>query len=92
MNGFSHFVVVKKTIGERVYIGDPALGNRVMSKGEFVKSWNGILFAVIGKGFDRQSVLLAPQEALSVRNRAALMHSVPTAQLLEFGFTHADLF
>jgi predicted double-glycine peptidase len=92
VNGFSHFVVVKKTIGERVYLGDPALGNRVMSKAQFVKSWNGILFAVIGKGFDRQSVLLNPQDPLSVRNRAALVHSVPTAHLLEFGFTHADLF
>jgi predicted double-glycine peptidase len=92
VNGFHHFVVLKKTVGDRVYIGDPALGNRVMSKSAFVSAWNGIVFAVVGKGFDRQSVLLNPQQPLTMRNRGALVHSVPTAQLLEFGFTHADLF
>jgi len=92
VNGFHHFVVLKKTVGDRVYIGDPALGNRMMSKSAFVGAWNGILFAVIGKGFDRQSVLLNPQQPLTMRNRATLVHSVPTAKLLEFGFTHAELF
>jgi predicted double-glycine peptidase len=35
VNGFHHFVVLKKTVGDRVYIGDPALGNRMMSKERF---------------------------------------------------------
>jgi uncharacterized protein len=92
LRGYKHFVVHKKTAGERVYIGDPALGNRVMSKGEFIAGWNGIVFAVIGKGFDRSSVLLNPAEPLTLRQRAELVSPVGTAQLLEFGFSRAELF
>lgn len=92
IRGYKHFVVLKKTVGDRVYIGDPALGNRVMNKNDFVAGWNGIVFAIIGKGFDRSTVLLNPSEPLTLRQRSGLVHSVSTAQLLEFGFTRGDLF
>jgi predicted double-glycine peptidase len=92
IRGYKHFVVLKKTVGDRVYIGDPALGNRVMSKNDFVAGWNGIVFAIIGKGFDRSTVLLNPSEPLTLRQRSGLIHTVGTAQLLEFGFTRGDLF
>ncbi|MCZ7655222.1 MAG: C39 family peptidase [Rhodocyclaceae bacterium] len=32
IRGYKHFVVLKKTVVDRVYIGDPALGNRVMDR------------------------------------------------------------
>lgn len=92
LRGYKHFVVHKKTAGERVYVGDPALGNRIMNKGEFIAGWNGIVFAVIGKGFDRSSALLNPAEPLTLRQRAELVTPVGTAQLLEFGFKRAELF
>ena len=92
IRGYKHFVVLKKTVGDRVYIGDPALGNRIMDKKDFVAGWNGIVFAIIGKGFDRSTVLLNPPEPLTLRQRSGLVNTVGTAQLLEFGFTRGDLF
>lgn len=92
IRGYKHFVVLKKTVGDRVYIGDPALGNRVMDKNDFVAGWNGIAFAIIGKGFDRSTVLLNPSEPLTLRQRTDLVHTVGTAQLLEFGFQRIELF
>lgn len=93
IRGYKHFVVLQKTVNERIYIGDPALGNRVMEKHEFLKSWNGIVFAVIGQGFIRNTVLLNPPEPLTARRlRGVHGTTISNAQLLEFGFRHADLF
>jgi predicted double-glycine peptidase len=92
IRGYKHFVVLKKTVVDRVYIGDPALGNRVMDRNDFVAGWNGIAFAIIGKGFDRSTVLLNPSEPLTLRQRTDLVHTVGTAQLLEFGFQRIELF
>lgn len=89
--GYKHFVVLKKVVDDRVYIADPALGNKLMSKKDFAAGWNGIIFAVIGKGFNRTSVLLSPKEPLTVARRG-LEAPLTDAELLEFGFTHADLF
>ena len=44
--GYRHFVVVKGVEADSVLLGDPALGLRRVSRGEFTKSWNGILFAI----------------------------------------------
>jgi predicted double-glycine peptidase len=91
IKGYRHFVVVKKTTADKVYIADPALGNKVMTHAEFAAGWNGIVFAVIGRGFDRESVLLNPPAPLTVR-RASLRSPVTDAELLDFGFTRAELF
>jgi hypothetical protein len=92
VRGYRHFVVLKRTSRSRVYLADPALGNRVMDKRDFLAAWNGVVFAVIGKGFDRQTALLRPSEPLAVRYRAGLHQPVSSAALLELGFTHAELF
>jgi predicted double-glycine peptidase len=91
IKGYKHFVVLQKTVGDRVYIGDPALGNRVMRKEDFLDGWNGIVFAIIGQGFIRNTVLLNPPEPLTAA-RMRGVHAVTNAQLLDFGFRHADLF
>ncbi len=91
IKGYKHFVVVKKATSDKVYIADPALGNKVMSRAEFAAGWNGIVFAVIGRGFDRQTVLLNPPEPLTVR-RASLRSPLTDAELIDFGFTRAELF
>ncbi len=45
--GYRHFVVLKGIRGDEVLIGDPALGIKFMSKGEFAQLWdNGVLFII----------------------------------------------
>lgn len=46
--GYKHFVVVKGIEGERVLVGDPARGLRLLSLNAFKREWNGILFALDG--------------------------------------------
>ena len=50
--GYKHFVVLRKVSGDHVSIGDPALGNRVLTRRAFEREWNGIVFVVMGEGFD----------------------------------------
>ncbi len=92
MKGYKHFVVVNKTVGDKVYIADPALGNRIVPKEQFVKEWNGLVFAVIGQGFDRDTVLLTPPRPLTARGLVDTFRPLTDTELLDFGFTHADLF
>jgi predicted double-glycine peptidase len=92
IKGYKHFVVFEKAEGDRIYIGDPALGNRVMTREDFVKSWNDIVFAIIGKGFIKNTVLLNPPEPLTAKRLVNARTVVTNAQLIDFGFTRADLF
>lgn len=92
LKGYKHFVVLKKTEAGMVYIADPALGNKIMPKEEFINSWNGIVFAVIGRGFDRASVLLNPKRQLTARTLSNTFAPLSDAQLLDHGFRHAELF
>jgi predicted double-glycine peptidase len=92
IKGYQHFVVLKRTIGNNVYIADPALGNRVIPREEFLQSWNGVIFAVIGKGFDKQTVLSQSQSPLTARGLMESFSPISNSELLDFGFSHADLF
>jgi predicted double-glycine peptidase len=47
--GYKHFVVLKGVKEGRVYLADPAAGNRSTTFDEFVKSWDGIVFVVYKK-------------------------------------------
>jgi predicted double-glycine peptidase len=91
MRGYKHFVVISKTTRDKVYIADPSLGNRIVDIKQFSKEWNGLVFAVIGQGFDRNSVLFNPPEPLTARNKINAFHPLTDAELLDFGFIHADL-
>ncbi|WP_163558648.1 C39 family peptidase [Halomonas sp. NO4] len=92
LDGYKHFVVMKKASGDRVYVGDPALGNRVMDRDEFMEAWNSIIFAVVGDGFDRSTVLLEPRQPLTAHRMQDVFSPVPRQKLLDFGFRHAELF
>lgn len=92
IKGYKHFVVFKKATAEKVYLGDPALGNKIMSIQDFVLAWNGVLFAVIGNGFDVDTALLRPTEPLTAGNLRAAYAPITEVDLLDFGFTHAELF
>jgi uncharacterized protein len=45
-NGYRHFVVFKGAEGDRLLIGDPALGLKIYTRAEFVGIWNGVAFMV----------------------------------------------
>lgn len=92
IDGYKHFVVMKKASDDRVYVGDPALGNRVMERDEFLAAWNNIIFAVVGEGFDTQTPLLDPDQPLTARRLTDVFAPVPEQDLLDFGFRHADFF
>lgn len=92
LKGYKHFVVLRKTENNLVYLADPALGNKTMSKDDFLNSWNGIVFAVIGRGFDRNSVLVNPPPALTARALVNVFAPLSDAQLLDHGFIHSELF
>lgn len=87
VRGYKHFVIVRRMFGNNVAIGDPALGNRTLSRNEFEQAWNGIAFIVMGEGYDPQNVLLDPPSPLSARQLLATSASLPAAQAAEFGFS-----
>jgi predicted double-glycine peptidase len=89
--GYKHFVVLKKATADKAYIADPALGNRIMKRAEFDTSWNGIVFAIIGQGFDRESVLLRPKEGLTARTLIDNYRPLTDAELFDYGFVRSDL-
>lgn len=91
--GFRHFVVLKRVDGDTVEVGDPVLGNRRIPLKEFLESWpSRAVFVVIGTDFDRNTVLLQPSARPSARALYARQGPITDAELLDFGFTHADLF
>ena len=91
--GFRHFVVLKQVVGDTVEVGDPMLGNRSVPFDEFMESWpSRAIFVVIGSDFDRNTVLLDPPARPSAKALYARQGPLTDAELLDFGFTHADLF
>lgn len=92
LRGYKHFVVIRKVTEDSVYVGDPALGNRIMLMDDFLASWNGAVFAILGRGFDRDTVLSRPDPPLTARKFLYDHTPLTDSELLDFGFTHADLF
>ncbi|SEJ15771.1 C39 family peptidase [Frateuria terrea] len=93
VHGFRHFVVLKQVQGGTVELADPMLGNRSLSIPEFLQAWpSRAVFVVIGNDFDRRTVLLQPTEKASARALYARQGPVTDAELLDFGFSNADLF
>ncbi|MES2819965.1 MAG: C39 family peptidase [Pseudomonadota bacterium] len=90
--GYKHFVLLLRSAAGWVYIGDPALGHKRMTLAAFEQGWNGIVFAVIGNGYDRTNSLLQPPEPLTARHRLNRFRPVEDAELMEFGFIQSDFF
>lgn len=92
LDGFHHFVVLKKVDSQqRVYLADPALGNKIISMEDFLAGWNNILLGIIGPGYDKESLLANPAPPLTARGRDGRFAPVSDAALVEFGFHHKDL-
>jgi predicted double-glycine peptidase len=93
VRGVRHFVVLKQVRGDIVELADPMLGNRQMALAEFIKAWpSHAVFVVIGNDFDRNTALLQPTRQPSARALFARQGPITDAELIDFGFTHADLF
>lgn len=93
VRGFRHFVVLKQVSGNTVELADPMLGNRHMAVEDFIKAWpSHAIFVVIGNDFDRNTALLQPTQKPSARALFARQGPITDAELIDFGFTHADLF
>jgi uncharacterized protein len=93
IDGYEHFVIVKHADSGRVFIADPALGNRILLEEDFSKTWNGLVFAVVGKPFREDSPLLQDNESLALKLRAgALATGAATTPFVEYGLTRAELF
>lgn len=88
--GYSHFVVFRRHDEGEVYLGDPALGNRIMSMDEFNQKWNGVVFVVIGQDYQRDNPLLHPRAKLTL-NTLDPLSPMTDAELLEFGFSYSDM-
>ncbi|WP_060507243.1 C39 family peptidase [Pseudomonas sp. NBRC 111124] len=92
IRGYKHFVVMQKVDRGWVYVGDPVLGHKRFKLDDFVKGWNGIIFAVIGQGYDKGNILLDPPLPLSAKNRISNFTPVQDAELIDFGFIRSDFF
>jgi len=92
IRGYKHFVVLQKVDRGWVYIGDPVLGHKRFKVDDFVKGWNGIIFAVIGQGYDKANALLDPPQPLTAKSRINNFAPVKDSELMDFGFIRSDFF
>lgn len=92
IRGYKHFVVMQRADKDWVYIGDPVLGHKRYSRDDFVNGWNGIVFAVLGEGYDKTNVLLDPPMPLTAKSQMNEFRPVGDAELMDFGFIQSDFF
>jgi len=93
IDGYEHFVIVKHAENGRIFIADPALGNRIVAEDDFAKTWNGLVFAVLGKPFLEDSPLLQNNESLALKLReSALLNGTAATPFFEYGLDKAVMF
>jgi predicted double-glycine peptidase len=90
--GYKHFVVLRKARDGYVQLADPALGNRIMWREDFERSWNGIVFAILAEPYDEKNILVNPPEPLSARRLYALTSPVFDINVYDFGLGPATSF
>jgi hypothetical protein len=92
IRGYKHFVVMQRADKDWVYIGDSVLGNKRYTRDDFIKGWNGIVFAVLGEGYDKGNALLTPPTPLTAKNKLNEFAPVRDSELMDFGFIQSDFF
>lgn len=91
LKGYKHFVVVKGAASGRVFVADPALGNRVIREEEFVQGWNGIVLAVLGDRPLLDTYLVNGRQSPALGRRVdTLAHATSPVPVVELGFVRAD--
>ena len=92
ISGYKRVMVVQRIDRGWVYIGDPVLGHKRYRVDDFIEGWNGIIFAVIGQGYDKDNALIDPPLPLTAKGRLDGFTPVKDADLLDFGFIKSDFF
>lgn len=85
LRGYKHFVVVRRAGPTHIQLGDPALGNKVMSRPAFEAAWNGVIFVVTGEGYDPANSLLNPPPPLTARALFEQRSPTRDAEVYDFG-------
>ena len=85
IKGYKHFVVVRKADEDFIHIADPALGNRVMKRRDFERSWNGVVFVVLGDGYNPDTALRNPPPPVSARRLFDMRSPINDATPPDFG-------
>jgi len=87
---YKHFVVIKSIAQGRVLVGDPAIGLRSYSLGQFQAMWDGIVFVIHDRahsndhhGFDdpRQWALVAPAPFEPVVDQPPAINDLALAEI-----------
>ncbi len=63
--GYEHFVVIKGSYGNNIYLADPMRGNIALKKKEFLKGWNGIIFVVLRQDMKKGDSYLDLHDAIA---------------------------
>lgn len=86
LQGYKHFVVLRLVDGDVVHLGDPALGNRTMTRAAFEAAWNDVVFVVVGEGYDETTILRRPSPPLSASALFGMRAPLQNAEIYDFGF------
>jgi predicted double-glycine peptidase len=78
---YRHFVVIKGVEADRVLIGDPALGLRIVPRADFEKIWNGVILQIEPKDGPRAAKFNVASE-WSPWSRAPLRRAVDDTNTL----------
>ncbi len=85
-HGYLHFVIVKGVDANGVLLADPALGNRVISRAEFDRDSNGILFVILDNT-DIARTLFNDEAEWQVRTKAPMGSALMREGLGHFALT-----
>lgn len=86
LDGYSHFVVLKKVENGRAYIADPMLGHQVVPLTRFAQTWNNVLLAVVRSDFDKNTPLFRTRKTLPVKRLFEIAAPIqPIRANLDFG-------
>lgn len=71
-NAFRHFVILWGVVDDRVYLGDPLIGNTSMPLSEFAQEWVGVLLIVLPPDDRMEAVMQRVQHHISEMEKASL--------------------
>lgn len=91
IRGYRHFVVLKKSTNGKVYVADPALGNKVLRREDFVAAWNGVVLAIVAEGYQADTALAQAQDPVSAKRLFGSRAPIVNADTFDFGTLHSDL-
>jgi uncharacterized protein len=85
VKGYKHFVVVRHAAKDYIQVADPALGNRTLSRRQFQRDWNGVVFVVLARGYEAGNELRNPPSPLAARQFVDHYSPIRNAEIDDFG-------